>query len=142
MRIALASDHAGVAFKEDVKALLKELGHDFEDFGTNSEESCHYPEFGRKAADAVAEKNCERGILVCGTGIGMSLVANKVKGVRAALCHNLFTTEMSRRHNDANVLVLGARILAWEDASAMIKHWLDTPFEGGRHQTRLDMIED
>ena len=141
MKIALASDHAGYKLKEEIKNSLTEAGHEVLDCGTASGDvRVDYPDWGFKAADAVASHKAERGILVCGTGIGMSIVANKVRGVRAALCHDHFTAVMSRRHNDANVLVLGARVLGADVAEDMVKAWLAEPFEGGRHCFRLEKI--
>ncbi|MDY2985035.1 MAG: uracil phosphoribosyltransferase [Synergistes jonesii] len=141
MKIAVASDHAGYKLKEEIKRHLAEKNYDVLDFGSASAElKVDYPDWGFKAAGAVASHKAERGILVCGTGIGMSIVANKVRGIRAALCHDHFTAVMSRRHNDANVLVLGARVLGTDVARDMVDAWLDEPFEGGRHSFRLDKI--
>ena len=137
----MGADHAGYKLKEEIKAALIEAGHEVIDCGTASGEvRVDYPDWGFMAAEAVASHKAERGILVCGTGIGMSIVANKVKGVRAALCHDHFTAVMSRRHNDANVLVLGARVLGSDVAADMVKAWLAEPFEGGRHIYRLEKI--
>ena len=141
MKIAVASDHAGYELKEEIKESLANAGHEVLDCGTASGDvRVDYPDWGFKAADAVASHKAERGILVCGTGIGMSIVANKVKGIRAALCHDHFTAVMSRRHNDANILVLGARVLGSDVAEDMVKAWLAEPFEGGRHCFRLEKI--
>ena len=141
MKISMGADHAGYKLKEEIKAALIEAGHEVIDCGTASGEvRVDYPDWGFMAAEAVASHKAERGILVCGTGIGMSIVANKVKGVRAALCHDHFTAVMSRRHNDANVLVLGARVLSSDVAADMVKAWLAEPFEGGRHIYRLEKI--
>ncbi|TLD42270.1 MAG: Ribose 5-phosphate isomerase B [Candidatus Jettenia ecosi] len=143
MKIALASDHRGFDFKKRVTSLLTQMGHAVVDFGTTTDaESVDYPDFGIKAARAVGSGKCNRGILICGTGIGMSLVANKVKGVRAALCHNLYTVEMSRRHNDSNVLCIGADIVDEELLEQKVKLWLETPFDGGRHTRRVEKIMD
>jgi len=143
MKVAIASDHRGYTFKERIISTLKQLGHTVEDFGTASNsESVDYPDFGLKAAGAVGRGECDRGILICGTGLGMSLVANKVRGVRAALCHNLYTAEMSRRHNDSNVLCIGADVVDEELLEQKVKLWLDTPFEGGRHARRLEKIAE
>jgi len=139
MKIALASDHAGFCLKEKIKAALPEL--DWQDFGAFSQDAVDYPETGRPAAEAVASGICEKGILICGSGIGMSIVANKVKGIRAALCWMPEIAELSRKHNNANVLVLAGRFTTIETALEIIKVWLDTPFEGGRHQRRIDKIE-
>ncbi|MFO0793370.1 MAG: ribose 5-phosphate isomerase B [Candidatus Brocadiaceae bacterium] len=143
MKIALASDHRGFDFKKRVADMLIQMGHTVKDYGTTtSTESVDYPDYGLKAARAVGSGECERGILVCGTGIGMSLVANKVKGVRAAVCHNLYTVEMSRRHNDSNVLCIGADIVDEELLEQKLKLWLETPFEGGRHARRIEKVMD
>jgi ribose 5-phosphate isomerase B len=140
MKIALASDHAGFTLKEAVKALMKTQGHETVDFGTNGELSVDYPDFGFPAAEAVAKGQCNLGIFVCGSGIGMSMLANKVTGVRAALCTSVTMAEMSRSHNNANVLILGQRITDRTTALEIVKVWLSTPFEGGRHQRRIDKI--
>ncbi len=142
MKIALGSDHAGFELKEKVKTLLQDLGHEVVDVGCHSTDSVDYPVFGAKVARAVARGEVERGVLICGTGLGMSMVANRFPGVRAALCHELFTTQMARRHNDANVLVLGGRVLGDVLALEMVKVFLETPFEGGRHARRVEMIEN
>jgi ribose 5-phosphate isomerase B len=139
--IAIGSDHAGFAAKEHLKELLAEQGLASRDFGCFNEDSVHYPHYGLAVAQTVADGECERGILVCGTGIGMSIVANKVKGVRAALCHDVFTAQACREHNDANILVLGARILDEKQMAEIVEIWLNTPFAGGRHAERLAMIE-
>ena len=142
MKIILAADHRGHAMKERVAALLKERGHTVIDMGTNSSRSCDYPDLGYKAARAIAEGKAERGILICGTGIGMSIVANKVAGIRAAVCHDELTAQISRRHNDANVLCLAADILGDDVAKRIVEAWLDTPFEsGGRHSRRVGKIQ-
>lgn len=138
--IAIACDHSAVELKEEVKKLLTERGYDYEDFGTDSTASCHYPIFGARAARAVASGRCDRGIVICGTGIGMSMVANKVKGIRCALCSDTFSARITRVHNDSNMLALGARVIGVELAKEIVNAWLDAEFEGGRHQLRLDMI--
>ncbi len=138
--IALACDHSALELKEEIKALLDQRGLEYTDFGTDSTESCHYPIFGARAAKAVASGACDRGILICGTGIGMSLVANKIKGIRCALCSDTYSARMTRAHNNSNMLAMGARTLGVEVAKEITAVWLDTPFEGGRHQTRIDMI--
>lgn len=143
MKIAVASDHRGFEFKNHIASVLTKMGHTVVDFGTTTgDESVDYPDFGLKAAQAVGSGACDRGILICGTGIGMSLIANKVKGVRAALCHNLYTVEMSRRHNDSNVLCIGADIVDQELLDREVKLWLETPFDGGRHARRVEKIID
>ena len=138
--IAIACDHAALEMKAEVIKILDERGLAYEDFGTFTTDSCHYPIFGARAAQAVASGKCDRGILICGTGIGMSLVANKVKGVRCALCSDSYSAKMTRAHNDSNMLAMGARVIGIEVAREIVNAWLDTPFEGGRHQTRVDMI--
>ncbi|MGI5838825.1 MAG: ribose 5-phosphate isomerase B [bacterium] len=142
MRIAIGSDHAGYELKERVKELLTDLDLDFTDYGTNSLDSVDYPDIGSKVAEAVANNEYDRGILACGTGIGMSITANKVPGVRAALCYDLFSTRLSREHNDANVLVLGARVLGYGLALEIVHTWLLTDFVGGRHSRRIGKIAD
>jgi ribose 5-phosphate isomerase B len=140
MRIALGADHAGVALKEHIKRQLDERGLAYTDFGTNSTESVDYPDYASRVARAVASGEYERGILVCGTGIGMAIAANKVAGVRAAPVVDDFTAALSREHNDANVLALGARVTTPEVARRLVDTFLDTPFGGGRHQRRIDKI--
>ena len=140
MRIALGSDHAGYALKEDVKAFLGELGHEVVDYGTDSQQPVDYPAFIAAAAHAVGNGECERAIVMGGSGQGEQIAANKVHGVRAALCHDLFLAELSRMHNDANVLSMGGRVVAPAYAREIVRVWLDTGFEGGRHVPRLEQI--
>lgn len=140
MQIAIGSDHAGLELKNEVIAILKELGHEHIDFGTDSPASVDYPDFGEKVSSAVSSGRAEKGVLICGTGIGMSMVANKFRGVRASLCNELFSARMSRLHNDANVLVMGGRLIGKDLAKEIVKIWFSTPFEGGRHCNRLDKI--
>ena len=140
MRIALGADHAGFPLKEDLKAFLAEEGHEVLDFGTDSTEPVDYPAFCAAAARAVAEGRAERGIVMGGSGQGEQITANKVRGIRAALCHDLFVAKLSRMHNDANVLGMGARIVAPTYAREIVRVWLATPFEGGRHVRRLEQI--
>ncbi len=141
MKIAIGSDHAGFELKEQVKKILLERHETVTDVGTTDQASVDYPDFGLKVAELVSGREVEKGILVCGTGIGMSIIANKVKGVRAALVFDLYTAIQSRRHLDANILVLGGRVTGKGLAEAIVKAWLDTPFEGGRHQARIEKIE-
>ncbi len=141
MKLAMASDHAGFGLKEDIKGLLEDAGHTVEDFGCYNEESCDYPDFARKLCEAVLEGVCERGVLICGTGLGMSYSANRYKGIRAALCMNAEMAQMSRAHNDANVLVLGARLIESDTAKDILRIWMDTPFDGGRHLRRVRKID-
>lgn len=140
MKVAVASDHAGFPLKSGVVEHLTQRGVDFVDFGCFSEERVDYVDFGRKAVEAVLNGDCDRALLVCGTGIGMGIVANKFKGIRATPCVDEYMTDMSRRHNDSNCLTLGARILSPELATRIVDVWLDTPFEGGRHSDRLQKI--
>jgi len=140
MKVALACDHGGFRLKEVIKSYLEELGVEYIDFGTYSEDSVDYSDFAYKAAKAIVEGEADRGIFICGTGIGISIAANKVKGIRAALCYNIYAAEMSRRHNNANVLCLGGRVLGEELAKAIVKVWLETPFDGGRHERRINKI--
>ena len=141
MRIGLGSDHAGLRLKSTIATILEESGHQVSDFGTTSEDSCDYPEFARQVAEAVRDGRCERGILLCATGVGMAICANKVRGVRASACNDLFSARYSRLHNDLNVLCLGERIIGPGLAQEIVRVWLDTPFEGGRHARRLGLIE-
>ena len=138
--IALANDHSGIALKEEIKKLLDKRGLAYKDFGTNTEASVDYPIYGESVAKAVVSGECERGIIICGTGIGISIAANKVRGARAALCTDCFMAEMTRRHNDANILALGARVLGHGLALKIVETFLDTEFEGGRHARRVDII--
>jgi ribose 5-phosphate isomerase B len=140
--IIIGSDHAAYPLKEKIKQFLTEKGIAVEDVGTHSEASSDYPDFGKEVAAAVSEKRYQRGILLCGTGLGMSMVANRYPGVRAALCSDLFSVKMSRAHNDANILVLGGRIIGDILAYELVTAWLETPFEGGRHQARLDKFHE
>lgn len=140
MKISMASDHGGLALKTQLKEYLQSLGHEVCDFGTFTSERCDYPDFARPAAEAVANGLCERGILVCTTGIGVSMVANKVKGVRCALCTNVDMAEMCRRHNDANILAMGQKYVDFSAAKQMAEVFLSTPFDGGRHINRVDKI--
>lgn len=142
MRVAIGADHAGFPLKEHLKRTLAALGHDVEDFGTHSEESTDYPPICAAVARAVVEGRADRGLVLGGSGQGEQIAANKIAGVRAALCNDLYTALMSRRHNDANVLAMGGRIVAAGLADEILKAWLETPFEGGRHQRRLDQISD
>jgi len=141
MKISLGCDHAGFEYKEQIKALLQKLGHEVRDFGTFSPERVDYPKFIRPAAEAVARGECERGIVLGGSGNGEAIVANKVRGIRCALCWNLESARLSREHNDANVLSLGQRMMPLETALEIVKVWLTTPFEGGRHIARIQEIE-
>lgn len=140
MKIAIGSDHGGLSLKESIKPFLVEQGHEVVDFGTATTASCDYPIYGERVGEAVSFGDCDRGIAICGTGLGISMAVNKVPGIRAALCTNEFMAEMSREHNDANVLVLGARVLGEGLAMRIVKVWLETEFAGDRHQRRIDGI--
>ncbi|MBQ1705909.1 MAG: ribose 5-phosphate isomerase B [Clostridia bacterium] len=140
MKIAIGADHGGYSLKEVLKKHLLERGFDVEDFGTFDTQSCHYPVYAEKVARAVAAKEAELGVLVCGTGIGMSIAANKVKGIRAAAVSDCFTAQATREHNDSNILCLGERTVGPGLAMRIVDTWLDASFLGGRHQTRVDMI--
>lgn len=139
--IIIGCDHAAYPLKEKVKKYLTSRGIEVEDVGTDSEKSVDYPEFGKKVASMVSNSNFKRGILLCGTGVGMSMVANKFSHVRAALCTEPFSAEMSRRHNDSNVLVMGGRLTGETLALEIVRVWLETPFDGGRHQERLNQFD-
>lgn len=140
--IALGCDHGGYGLMQEVKAHLDSLGLEYKDFGTYSEDSCDYPVFGEAAARAVAGGECDCGIVICGTGIGISIAANKVKGVRAALCSDCYSAEYTRRHNDANILAMGARVLGSGLALKIVDTFLNTEFEGGRHARRVALISE
>ena len=140
MKVVLSSDHRGYAAKANIKSYLEKAGHTVTDAGCHDATSCDYPDMGLAGAREVAQGEAERGIFLCGTGIGMSIAANKVKGIRAALCHDELTAELSRRHNDANVLCLPADLIGEHLINRVIDVWLQTEYEGGRHQRRIDKI--
>ena len=140
MIIALGSDHAGLPLKKEIMELLDSMNIQYKDFGTYTTDRCDYAQVGQRAANAVVSGECEKGILCCGTGIGISLAANKVKGIRCVVCSDCFSAKMSREHNDANMLSLGARVVGGELARMIVKIWLETEFAGGRHQRRVDQI--
>lgn len=143
LKIALASDHGGFQLKEKIKKYLEEQNYEYEDFGTNNEESVDYSDFASKVTESILAGNNDRGILICGTGIGMSIAANKVPGIRATLCHDEYTAKMSREHNDSNILVLGGRVLDKTKAKSIVDVWLKTEFtDEDRHARRLKKIED
>lgn len=142
MKIALAADHAGYEEKEKLKKTLDEIGVEYDDLGTNSEESVDYPDFARKVGEAVARGDYEQGLLVCGSGTGMAITANKVRGVRAAVAWNEETARLARQHNDANVLSIGARTTPEEEIPKIVKSWFATDFEGGRHERRVQKISE
>lgn len=140
MRIALGSDHGGLILKEEIKKYLVEKGLEYKDFGTHSTDSCDYPDIALPAAKAVAAGEFDRGILICGTGIGIGIAANKVNGIRAALCHDTFSARASREHNNANILTMGERVIGRGLALDIVDIWIKTEFSGGRHQNRVDKI--
>ncbi len=141
MKIAIGSDHAGFRYKKSIKHYLVELGHEIVDFGTDSEAPVDYPLFIRPVALAVASGECERGVVLGGSGNGEAMAANRVKGVRCALCWNTETARLARQHNDANMISLGQRMITEEMALEIVRVWLDTPFEGGRHIRRIQMLD-
>lgn len=141
-RIVIASDHTGVELKEDIKAFLNEKGYKVVDMGSNGNESVDYPDYGIPAAQMVSSGKIEKGILICGTGIGMSIVANKFPNIRAALVNDVYSARMAKEHNDANILVIGGRVAGKGLAREMVRVWLEANFEGGRHQRRLDKIRE
>ena len=142
MKIAIGSDHGGYNLKEHIKKYLESKGVEFKDFGTNSTESCDYPDYAFRVASAVAGIQFDRGIIICGTGIGVSISANKVKGIRAALCTDTFSARMSREHNNANVLCMGERVIGTGVAIDIVEAWLKAEFTGGRHERRVGKILD
>ena len=142
MKIAVASDHGGYKLKEAVKAYLQSRDIEVMDLGTDSEESVDYPIYGKACANAVASGEADKGIVCCGTGIGISIAANKVKGIRCGLCTNVEMAELTRKHNNANMLAMGGRVIDEETGLAITKAFVDTEFEGGRHQRRIDMLEE
>jgi ribose 5-phosphate isomerase B len=139
-KIAIASDHGGFDLKESIRVHLLNTGLEVDDLGSYSRDSVDYPDFGIKLAQEVSEKKVERGIVICGTGIGMSIVVNRFKGIRGTLCSDVFTAKLCREHNDSNILILGGRLVGNGLAAEIVNTWLNTPFEGGRHQRRLDKI--
>ncbi len=137
MKLAIACDHGGYELKEIIKAHLISKGYEVEDFGTNNLQSCDYPDYAKKAAKSVALKQCEKGIVICGTGIGVSICANKVKGIRCALVHDVFSAKATRQHNDSNMIAMGARVIGQGLALEIIDTWLNTEYDGGRHDLRI-----
>ena len=142
MKIAIGNDHAAVELKNEIMAYVKELGHEVVNFGTDTNDSCNYPDFGEKVGRAVAAGEADCGVLICGTGVGISIAANKVKGVRAAVCSEATTARLVKEHNNANIIAFGARIVGSELAKDIVKAYLDAEFLGGRHARRVDMIMD
>ena len=141
-KIAIASDHGGFELKETVIAQLLNDGWEIDDLGPNNEDSVDYPDYGIKLAEIIANKKVERGIVICGTGVGMSIVVNRFPGIRGTLCSDIYTAKMSREHNDSNILIMGGRVIGRGLASEIVDTWLNTAFEGGRHQRRLDKINE
>lgn len=142
MKIAIGNDHAAVEMKNDIKAYLEEKGHEVVNYGTDTSESCDYPVYGEKVAVAVANKEADLGILICGTGVGISLAANKVEGIRAVVCSEPYTAKLSREHNNTNVLAFGARVIGIETAKMIVDEWLNAEFMGGKHERRIEMVMD
>ena len=142
MKIGIGNDHSALELKAEIIQFLKEKGHEIVDYGTNSAESCDYPVYGEKVGRAVASGEADLGIAICGTGVGISLACNKVKGIRACVCSEPYTAKLSRQHNNSNVLSFGARVVGSEMAKMITEAWLDAKFEGGRHQRRVDMLMD
>lgn len=141
--IALGSDHGGYGLKQEIMKHLEERGIEYEDFGCYDESSCDYPVYAKKVAKAIVEGTCDKGILICGTGIGISITANKIRGIRAALCHDVFSAQATRQHNDANILAMGARVVGPGLALLIVDTFLDTPFSGEeRHMNRISQIEE
>ena len=139
---AIGNDHTGVALKEIVIKFLEEKGIQVKDFGTQSTEASNYPEIAEAVSNSVVSGECERGILICGTGVGMSIAANKVKGIRALVFSEPFSAKLSKQHNNSNILCFGARVVGSEMAKMIVENWVDAEYQGGRHQTRVDMITD
>ena len=142
MKIAIGNDHTALEMKAAIKAHLEEKGYEVLDLGTNSTDSCDYPVYGEKVGRAVVDGEADLGIAICGTGVGISLAANKVKGLRAVVCSDPYTARMAKEHNAANVIAFGARVIGIETAKCIVDEWLNAKFEGGRHATRVDMIMD
>lgn len=142
MKIGIGNDHTALEMKAEIAGYLKEKGYEVVDYGTDKAESCDYPVYGEKVGEAVARKEVDLGILICGTGVGISLAANKVKGIRACVCSEPYTAKLSRMHNDSNILCFGARVIGTELAKMIVDQWLEAEFEGGRHQKRVDLIMD
>ena len=142
MKIGIGNDHAAVDMKNEIKAYLEEKGHEVVNFGTDTSESCNYPEYGEKVGVAVAGGDVYLGVLICGTGVGISMAANKVEGVRAVVCSEPYSAKLSREHNNSNILAFGARVIGVEMAKMIVDAWLDAEFMGGKHGKRVDMIMD
>lgn len=139
---AIGNDHTGVALKELIKKFIEEKGYEVKDFGTQSTDASNYPDIAEAVSQAVASGQCERGILICGTGVGMSIAANKVRGIRAVCCSEPFSAKLSKQHNNANILCFGSRVVGSELAKMIVENWMDAEFQGGRHEVRVNMIHD
>ncbi|MGT2803048.1 ribose 5-phosphate isomerase B [Streptococcus henryi] len=142
MKIAIGNDHVAVDMKNEIKAHLESKGYEIINFGTDSNERCDYPTYGRQVADAVVSKAVDYGILICGTGVGISLAANKVEGIRACVCSEPYSAKLSKEHNNTNIIAFGSRVIGIETAKMIVDEWLNAEFEGGRHQNRIDMISE
>jgi ribose 5-phosphate isomerase B len=142
IKIAVGSDHGGYELKEIIKLYIEKLGYEYKDFGTYDGTSIDYPIIAKEVAKKVVDKEFDRGIIICGSGLGVAIAANKVKGIRAVTCHDTYCAKMSRLHNNANVLTMGGRVIGSDAACEIVKIWLETEFEGGRHQKRIDMLEE
>ena len=142
MKIAIGNDHVAVEMKREITEYLQSLGHEVVNYGTDSSDRCDYPVYGEKVARAVAGGEAERGILICGTGVGISLAANRVRGIRAVVCSEPYSAALSRQHNNTNILAFGARVIGIELAKLIVKSWLDAEFEGGRHENRVRMLDE
>lgn len=140
MKLGIGNDHAALEMKLLIKEFLEEMGHEVVDYGTHTAESCDYPVYGKKVAEAVASGEVDQGILICGTGVGISLAANKVKGIRCVVCSEPYSARLSKEHNNSNILAFGARVIGIEMAKMIVSEWLNAEFAGGRHQDRVDMI--
>lgn len=141
-KIGIGNDHVALEMKKEIKAFLEEKGYEVVDYGTHTLERCDYPVYGKAVADAVAAGEIHCGILICGTGVGISLAANKVKGIRACVCSEPYSAKLSKQHNNTNILAFGARVIGIETAKMIVEEWLNAEFEGGRHQNRINMIHD
>ena len=142
MKIAIGNDHVAVAMKKHITEYLEAKGHEIVNFGTDSGERCDYPVYAKKVADAIVSGECELGILICGTGVGISIAANKVKGIRAVVCSEPYTAKLSRQHNNTNILAFGARVIGMSTAEMIVDEFITAEYEGGRHQRRIDMISE
>ena len=142
MKLAIGCDHVALDLKKEIIEYVESLGHEIEDLGPFTDERTDYPIYGQKVAKEVANKEYDRGILICGTGVGISIAANKVKGIRAVCCSEPYSAKLSREHNDSNILAFGARVIGSELAKMIVKEWLDAEYEGGRHQRRIDMLAE